>query len=592
MQDEWYFYLDQGEAKGPIEKDEVLRRIETGQLRSVDLIFNESEGLWRSALEFIEFKECFEVDVSEQPEENNWVLLKKKPDSLRFLQMGPYSEAKIRELIVQGEINNRDFLWEAEKRQWVAPSKIEIFQNLCSQTSGFFLASEERVLSAEDFLAQTERDFDYSKQVSPIESKPLFTVKREPLTIDPVALPPEADPVDLTQPKLVLPEEEVAPAPDFKQEPAPDPKPLSDQSLRSEQAQAIDAREDAKDPAAVSFLDRCLAWVLRYNPRELSFFLLITGCSMAALFNYSSLKQSALDLISLAGWPTSKQDVQGLQPEESSEIKSNNSKALSNKERVAVSPVKPIAKVAPVEPSIEKPGPPKEETQVETRKLPENLKMTIEGAGKPSVALKIQSDGSSHFAIFLSFYSDLGANAEPQAQFRGLKKEWSGKEMRFEIKELNLVPGNYKVRVDQADLSEVRDLRWGSFSANAKGYQKVKKQVASQFNLERKRLIKLSSEFYSLAQSLQNKQSLKNPKWQSEWASWSRWKNWRLLAKNPGQSGFPFDWLQLARDADELNKLQRELVKGPLSRDLQKELDQLVMRMKKLKDASNARSLF
>ena len=588
MQNEWYFYLDEGEAKGPLELPDVVEKINQGDLGALDLVFNEKEGLWKSAVEFKELKDFFgQVDwVTE--ELRPWVLLKKKQGDLRFVQKGPYSTKSLEKMVIEGEVSSRDYLWDEEGKKWQSIHQFTNFKEICARTTGYFLQETERISTPEDFLLQMKNLSQKSEQ----KPAPLFELKQvkkeEPKAEPP---PPEADPEDLVALAMQPPVEQAVE--DNSREPGEfEAKPLpivknddGSESLLKKVIYSDEATEELEpsfdknfenvpdgDNQKLSLKLIAMTWLLRKKPEQL--FLIFTTVLVVFL--------------ALLFFPNIKQGLNGNESENMGVEQKVEPESSPQPTPVEVVTPKTAKKLKPVE--SEKVEPPLLPTPA-VRKLPEKLLVNLSRNGPLSQKIQVRSDGSRHYPIFLSFYSDIGSNAEPQSQFRGLKREWNESLLEFEIGELKLPPGLYKVRVDHADLSEVKNFKWGVFSDSTKEFLKIKKQAAPQFNRERKRFVRVAEQYISLTQQLL-KNPTGNPSSNKDWEKWSNWQGWRNGVKNPGNTAFPFWWMQLGREVDELIRLRRDLLSRKGSTESSQEMEAALARLKELSNYMNQKSLY
>lgn len=128
MNDDFFFYQEDGQTMGPVSSDEVKERIRKGRIRLFDLILREGEASWRMALEHGEFKTEFKEKSKSALRERPWVCLQRKsPDGFDFITTGPFSEEEVREGLLAGRVSYSDYAWRSGYSEWRRIGLVEDF---------------------------------------------------------------------------------------------------------------------------------------------------------------------------------------------------------------------------------------------------------------------------------------------------------------------------------------------------------------------------------------------------------------------------------------------------------------------------------
>lgn len=115
----WYF-VENGQARGPLSEDAVHLAIKDGRLGPVDLIFQEGSEKWLPAREAPEFKDLFKAREQSPAGKAEWVLLRKKPraQGVGFVQSGPFTVEQVRQKLDSGEADYADHIWKEGMSSW------------------------------------------------------------------------------------------------------------------------------------------------------------------------------------------------------------------------------------------------------------------------------------------------------------------------------------------------------------------------------------------------------------------------------------------------------------------------------------------
>ncbi len=126
---EWYVFVE-GSPNGPHTLIEIAKKIRSGVLSRHDLVYRAGENKWRPIKEYKEFSE-FLHQKEKRPRENEWVVLirKSKSTGQKFSQIGPVNTAKVIEMLLSGEITDRDYVWQEGMASWKKISTTDKFNS-------------------------------------------------------------------------------------------------------------------------------------------------------------------------------------------------------------------------------------------------------------------------------------------------------------------------------------------------------------------------------------------------------------------------------------------------------------------------------
>lgn len=119
----WYYHKNL-KPQGPVDFDEMKRKVLRGEIGPTDLVMKEEEA-WRPAAEWREFSsELFPAYQKNyfkesRPEEKEWILLTLKVEHPRGQQEGPYSLEDLHKMLSSHEITPEDYVWRSGLTGWV-----------------------------------------------------------------------------------------------------------------------------------------------------------------------------------------------------------------------------------------------------------------------------------------------------------------------------------------------------------------------------------------------------------------------------------------------------------------------------------------
>ena len=126
----WYF-MQNGRPAGPLTLAELKGRISRGEIQASDLLYVENDTIWRKAETYGELSQLFTKNSQPTPlvkevnedkdnkgDELEWVLLVRKAEGSGFKQKGPFQKSQILEMLKKGEVALADFAWRKGLKEW------------------------------------------------------------------------------------------------------------------------------------------------------------------------------------------------------------------------------------------------------------------------------------------------------------------------------------------------------------------------------------------------------------------------------------------------------------------------------------------
>lgn len=249
---QWY-YENHGRAEGPISTLELVKKIQDGELRLLDLVFKEGDGQWLPAQDFSEITTLVKTTASQFKVDADWIVLRSVEVDGReqYDQIGPFSIEQILQLLDKGKIKFTDFVWRNGYENWVPLGRLDEFENPLESSVQVDLSIYEKPRQEE--LSST------SKNVKVYKAK----IKEESAE----ERPKEARGEDLAKPKWSVepkttapskkasPEAEVvrpAPPPVQIKEKIVEPEENTDQRIRREEKREVAKRRWSAVASAVA----------------------------------------------------------------------------------------------------------------------------------------------------------------------------------------------------------------------------------------------------------------------------------------------------------------------------------------------------
>jgi hypothetical protein len=126
----WY-YENHGKAEGPISTLELVKKIQGGDLKLIDLVFKEGDGQWMPAEHFSEIKSLIKTASTEFSVDSDWVVLRtiEVDGRNQYDQIGPFTIEQVLQLIDKGKIKFTDFVWRNGYENWVPLGHLDKYEN-------------------------------------------------------------------------------------------------------------------------------------------------------------------------------------------------------------------------------------------------------------------------------------------------------------------------------------------------------------------------------------------------------------------------------------------------------------------------------
>ncbi len=549
---EFYFYLDKGQAKGPLEKKEVLKAFEKGELGALDLIFKEGAEKWVPAFEVSEFKELFKDapkrSFLETPRREWIVLQKKKPDEGKgFRQTGPYTEAEVKNKIQGGQLSYQDYAWKNGITEWTKIRDLEVFAKSSATAKIPALHPDEHL------------DIKKVTQDKKVSQDAVFSPKM------PAMPPPEAEAQDLTRPwesnveiKITEEKQDTARV-EIKKSKATSvgfgdkASEKANEELSETTSKTSKFKHQLKDEA-ISII------ITQTTPQKWLSRLLMVGLGIGFLALVLLMSTSPRDYKlpenikqkypQLAEWfSASEPELAGVEKLEVLPPTPPNAPEVKPTAKVAEPAPAPVA-AAPVEvkpPPVIEPNPP-------TRLAA----LVINGD-----TLEIQTDGTSHFPIRARLFGQAGKVFGESGVYREAQMIWGADNIpRWSLKPLGLVKGDYMLMLTQDKLTKYQNIRLEDLSLKSlKTLNEAKKWQAIGFNGERRDLAFMAQEFFELSQTLEksyarHQRSL--PQWNKFYKAWTQQRKKLESAKLQGlnlrNKTLPWHWFRMREFSGKLNE--------------------------------------
>lgn len=122
----WYFVLN-GQPHGPISKEELINKINNGDLRENDWILKKGDKNWTKLKNY---QEIIDETQKRFVEKKEWVVLHylgKKEEKDQFIQKGPFATEEIIHQIRSGITSYSDFIWKKGMKEWSRIGSLEGF---------------------------------------------------------------------------------------------------------------------------------------------------------------------------------------------------------------------------------------------------------------------------------------------------------------------------------------------------------------------------------------------------------------------------------------------------------------------------------
>ncbi len=129
MKSNWYFEVH-GKAEGPITTSELIKKIQAGELKLLDLVFREGDAHWMPVENFPELKEVVEETAAGFKLDADWIILRRyeRDGKMAQEQIGPFSSEQVLKLLDRGTIQFTDFVWRTGYESWAPLGRVDEFE--------------------------------------------------------------------------------------------------------------------------------------------------------------------------------------------------------------------------------------------------------------------------------------------------------------------------------------------------------------------------------------------------------------------------------------------------------------------------------
>ncbi len=536
-QPDWYFTLQDGKAKGPQGEAEIKEAIAKGNLSPFDLIYKEGAEKWQPIYQRQEFSKLFKQNIKANFLDS-WVVLTKRPGEkgVAYIQRGPFSTDQVKDLLAQGEVQYRDFIWQEGRDKWSRISTLEIFNPPPVGYQSPVMPQDVDIdeVSGEEALSHVLRQ---QAKVEVLEE----------------SAPPEAVAVDLTK---VPKGSSVA----VRKIPRTPHQPTTTKALRG----TLQVKERNRKAKSKSKFKINIKTGFRFLP--VAIILFVVGVA-AALWHQrvELLTQVGLERFvpKVASSPALEKDADGKKP-------TIGRAEVVSKDEVA----KEVAKSPPP------PEPPKPELP---RIPPTRLSMKFEGGADP--AIEFSTDASHHFSINLKVVGEAGMVLDAVSVYKVLRVRRSpDSKFRLSLSRLSLGEGVYSAEAELENFSDQIRFRLGANDASfKKKIERHKKLISLPFQRERRRLLRATSELVKLAEAIDSRRGKGGSTDQFKAFVSEHFQG--INVENPRSLVQPQLWLRLSDGVKEL----RRMASGGMS---SKESQALLNNIRLLSKDAKSLSLF
>lgn len=488
----WYF-LVKGRPQGPVSLEEIKNEIAVGRLGARDLLYRERDTKWRAAADYAEFGGHFNREALAE----DWVLLLRKPDGSGHSQRGPFSTEQIVVQLKSGEISFTDYIWRKGLKEWYKILTLPDFHNI-------FAIKE--------------------KSLPPLPNEVALSVDLSEITMK---LPMPAD-EEMTMPTA---EAVIDPVADTKLE-------IKKQIVHSQ----------VKNKNTERFIRRTglIRYYMSLGSVQKTVFVTVTLIVLFSSLLFIGYASSYFDRKKFVLKPPTESFVrvspapQEVRPEEIKprvKPEAGVPLALEVKEAPKDTP-KPLPQVA-----------------VEAKLKPSYIKFVKILEGKEEAKLKIISDGSSHYPIYVVFEAFAGQVLDAKNVQRRIRLSGKMDARELELAKTGLPSGEYNISIESEGV--VVQTKF-SFATELPEFKKKlhqeRKLMSYSHNEERysffKTAARIENEAYKLVQNAENAANLRS--WTAFYKLWR--KNFERI-QNPNiqkistknRSGFVHGamWLKL-----------------------------------------------
>lgn len=128
----WYYAVN-GEAVGPVSKENIVEMLKSGRIGVMDFIFLEGSDDWKPLQDWPEFSKEETVTKSLASVES-WMVHIERGSQIE--KKGPFSADQIFQLLESKELNLDDYIWKEGMSEWYQIRKVKPFSEFSEGESG------------------------------------------------------------------------------------------------------------------------------------------------------------------------------------------------------------------------------------------------------------------------------------------------------------------------------------------------------------------------------------------------------------------------------------------------------------------------
>lgn len=217
----WFYYFEGQRAVGPLEKADMIERIQAKKLGPYQLVIRDGDDEWQPALAFPEFRELLQGQKTSREPVHSWVVLKRQDAGGRLAveSLGPFTSDEIRAHLQAGRIEYTDYVWKDGMHQWRRLSSLKEFSPFEKP------AAPEPLIKVPPapLIAKQVTKAEVLKKVEVVNRKKEISKPPE------IPVPPEAEGPDLAKTMVM----QAKPVPPIPETPASDEPPPLEASVKT-----------------------------------------------------------------------------------------------------------------------------------------------------------------------------------------------------------------------------------------------------------------------------------------------------------------------------------------------------------------------
>lgn len=325
----WY-YENHGKAEGPVSTLDLVKKIQEGELKLIDLVFKEGDGQWMPAEHFSEITSLTKTATTDFKVDADWIVLRTIEIDGRnqYDQIGPFTIDQVLQLIDKGKVKFTDFVWRNGYENWVPLGHLDKYENPLESSVRVDLSIYEKPRTEE--LTSTAKPAKFFKPAQKV--KPASEAK-----------PPEAEGEDLAKEKwhIEIPQKTktMEPPPKAVVEEIKAAEPVR---RRRKEDQEVPVAEGAKEPVDAKKQERLNVAKQRWSAvaSAVAVFIFLCGATLFVFFGQKVYRTHQAKNLKMSFEPiaTVKQKPRKVEPE----VVKNIQPPVVQKPIVAEPPVAPV----------------------------------------------------------------------------------------------------------------------------------------------------------------------------------------------------------------------------------------------------------